>query len=68
MQTTIRSDQFDREYRWNGAHTVNIYQNGEEVDVFSFGDFAKNNETYENFRDAVERHEADWTKDNETGE
>lgn len=22
-------------FSWNGAHTVNVYHNGEEVDVFS---------------------------------
>jgi hypothetical protein len=47
------------EYRWGGSHTVNIYnaEMGVEVDMFMFGNFARNYETPDNFLAAVQSHE-----------
>ena len=28
-------------YKWSGGHTVNIFRNGKEFDVFSFGGLLK---------------------------
>lgn len=54
--TIIRDEDTGLEFRWNGAHTVNIFANGEEIDMYSFGDFAKDTETFENFAASVQSH------------
>lgn len=42
---------------WAGGHTCNIYnQQGKEVDMFSFGDFANNNATLVEFNQAVNNY------------
>lgn len=43
-------------YVWNGSHTVNIFQNGKEIDVFTFGFNAHGiPPTFEEFVAAVNR-------------
>jgi hypothetical protein len=44
-------------YEWNGAHMVNVYTlEGENVDVWSFGDFSQNAATVEEFLASVMDH------------
>lgn len=45
------------EYRWGGATTVNIYQDGAEVDVFMMGT-ADTYATFDEFHGSVVRREA----------
>lgn len=54
MRTTIMGDS-GLEYRWNGSHTVNIYQDGQEVDVFTSGE---DEPSYADILDSIERREA----------
>lgn len=73
---TIISEQYDRIYIWNGAHTVNIhtldwfdskaadnrqitYEIGQAFDVFTFGDFADDKATLDEFVASVKSHEAE---------
>ena len=51
------------EYRWNYAHTVRVfvvYPDGTELEVhvFTFGDWEKSYESFENFEKAVHREHA----------
>lgn len=46
-------------YDWNGAHTVSVYNtDGEFLDVFTFGDFALDNETLEKAEAAIQNQMA----------
>ena len=37
MPTYLCDSRHGLTYEWNGSHTVNIWQDGKEVDVFTFG-------------------------------
>lgn len=47
----------ERVYHWHGAHTVNIYVGGEEVDVFTLG--TADEPSFAEVVESIERHEAD---------
>lgn len=47
------------EFRWNGSHTVNVFLNGHEVDVFSYYDENGNPPTLE----VVERLVGEYWED-----
>lgn len=50
-------------YVFNGGHTVNIWAGETNVDVFTFGDFARDQMTAEEAEDAIRRHLADSDED-----
>jgi hypothetical protein len=63
-------------FRWNGAHTVNVFaevesvymhgrQRWEEVDVYSIGDFAQDAATRQEYRESVEEYVTDRNRDND---
>jgi hypothetical protein len=62
-ETVIRDDELDMEFVWHGGHTVNVFVQGREVDVFSFGDFAVDFGEYPEFVAAVDRYIADMTSE-----
>jgi len=37
MPTYLNDSRFGLTYEWNGSHTVNVWQNGQEIDCFTFG-------------------------------
>lgn len=49
----------DLRFRWNGAHTVNVFCDEVEVDVFTCGDFAEDAATEDEVRAAVSRYVSD---------
>lgn len=51
-QTTARGQY---RFRFNGGHTVNVFQYGAIIDVFSVGDFAKNAATLHEVHNGIRR-------------
>ena len=48
-------------YRWNESHTVNVYQNNQEIDCFTFGFNASGTPpTFNEFVAAVNRRIAEY--------
>lgn len=47
-------------FHWNGAHTINIYLDGEEIDVISLN-YGRDDYTVDEFREAAE----DWVYEKE---
>ena len=52
----IRDSRQDLTYVWNESHTVNVYQNNQEIDCFTFGFNADGTTpTFDEFVAAVNR-------------
>ena len=52
----IRDSRQDLTYVWNESHTVNVYQNNQEIDCFTFGFNANGTTpTFDEFVAAVNR-------------
>lgn len=59
-QDIIRGESGLEYRRWPSALTVNIHEaeTGQEVDVFTLGGASGDDVSHDEFREAVERHEA----------
>lgn len=43
-------------FKWNGAHTVNVFYEGREVECFTIGSFEANAATEQEFLESID----DW--------
>lgn len=61
MNTTMKRG--DVTFKWNGGHTVNVFYRGRNVDVFSVGDFSKNEATREDVLKGIRGYDLDNAKE-----
>ena len=61
----FKSNSFDGlTYRWyKGSHTVNLIQNNQEIDCFTF-DFHLNNTTFRRVKSLIFKHEKELRESN----
>jgi hypothetical protein len=52
-------------FRWNGAHTVNVWRRRENIDVFSVGDFAQDAATVDEVVAGIRRYLAGLTMESQ---
>ena len=56
----LRDSRNDLTYVWNESHTVNVYQNNQEIDCFTFGFNADGTPpTFDEFVAAVNRRQSE---------